>query len=58
MNSETIQQPLRFDFLKSKQREIRDDFPDDFGLRVHRALSWLQRAEKEVDDCDAGFIFY
>ena len=44
--------------LKSKQREIRDGFPINLGLRIHRALSWLDRAEKEVDDDDAAFIFY
>jgi hypothetical protein len=58
MSSETMQQPLTYDTLKAKQREIRDAFTDNFGLRIHRALSWLQRAEKEVDDCDAAFIFY
>ena len=58
MSSEAKDQPLTYDALKAKQRKIRDDFSDNFGLRVHRALSWLQRAEKEVDDCDAAFIFY
>ena len=47
-----------FSNLKSKQREIRDGFPINLGLRIHRALSWLDRAEKEVDDDDAAFIFY
>ena len=42
--------------LKAKQREIRSGFPEDFGLRVHRALSWYDRAEKAEDD-DAKFIF-
>jgi hypothetical protein len=44
--------------LKSKQREIRESFPVNLGLRMHRALSWLDRAEQEVDDDDAAFIFY
>lgn len=26
------------------------------GLRVHRAISWLGRAEKEADDADVRFI--
>ncbi len=30
----------------------------DLGLRIHRALSWLRRAEGERDDSDAAFIFY
>lgn len=43
--------------LKSKQRELRDGFPDTLGLRVHRALSWLGRAEAESGDPDAQFLF-
>ena len=42
--------------LKDKQRAIRDDFPESLGLRVHRALSWLGRAESEADDPDVRFI--
>jgi hypothetical protein len=49
---------LSFRALKKKQREIREGFSDSLGLRVHRALSWLQRAEKETEDTDAAFIFY
>lgn len=43
--------------LKERQRAIREQFPESLGLRVHRALSWLKRAEKEADDEDARFIF-
>ena len=43
--------------LKRKQRRVRGDFERDFGTRVHRSISWLQRAEKEHDDPDARFIF-
>lgn len=28
------------------------------GLRMRRAISWLQRAEQESNDPDAAFIFY
>lgn len=48
-----------FQKLKSIHRERRENFEEDFTIRIHRALSWLQRAEKEsepVDD-DAKFIF-
>ena len=33
---------------------------DDLNLRLRRALSWLERAEKEyaTEDLDAAFIFY
>lgn len=47
-----------FQALKAKQRKIRSAFPPDHGLRVHRALSWLQRAELADKDTDAAFIFY
>ncbi|MGA9574489.1 MAG: hypothetical protein WBS20_11140 [Lysobacterales bacterium] len=43
--------------LKNRHREIRDRFPHSLSLRVHRALSWLKRAEQEVQDYDARFIF-
>ena len=43
--------------LKEKQRALRDGFQDSLGLRVHRAISWLQRAAKEQDDPDASFVF-
>jgi hypothetical protein len=45
-----------FTSLKNKQRQIRTGFPEQLGLRVHRALSWLGRAEQEMDDYDTRFI--
>ncbi|MFC3119494.1 hypothetical protein ACFOHS_19615 [Jhaorihella thermophila] len=36
-----------YDVIKARQRAIRDQFPEDFGLRIHRAISWLGRAERE-----------
>lgn len=42
--------------LKEKQRELRDGFETALTLRVHRALSWLGRAEEEKDDLDVRFI--
>lgn len=47
-----------YDVIKARQRAIRDQFPEDFGLRIHRAISWLGRAEREQDDPDAAFLFY
>ncbi len=47
---------LGFARLKSKQRQIRSGFPEQLGLRVHRAISWLGRAEREADDDDVRFI--
>ena len=45
-----------FETLKTRQREERDKYPENMGLRVHRALSWLQRAE-QAEDLDGRFIF-
>ena len=42
--------------LKQRQRAERDGWPFNLGLRVHRALSWLNRAEQCEDD-DGRFIF-
>jgi len=43
--------------LKARQRQIRENLPQSLSLRVHRALSWLHRAELEPEDQDAKFIF-
>jgi hypothetical protein len=51
------QEQLNYDTLKTRQREIREQFPESLSLRVHRALSWLNRAEQETQDQDAKFIF-
>ena len=42
--------------LKERQRSERHAYPDSLGLRVHRALSWLNRAERS-EDLDSRFIF-
>ena len=48
----------KFDTLKSKQRHLRDGFPETMGLRVHRAISWIGKAEQSKSDPDAAFLFY
>ncbi len=48
---------LTFATLKDKQRAIRAGFPETMGLRVHRAISWIGRAEACGEDDDARFIF-
>ena len=45
-----------FTYLKEKQRAIRSGFSESLGLRVHRAVSWLGRAEDETEDPDIRFI--
>jgi hypothetical protein len=44
------------DWLKTKQRTVRDNFSENLGLRVHRAISWIKKAESE-NDPDGRFIF-
>lgn len=48
---------MNFERLKQKHREIRDGFPNSLNLRVHRALSWLDKSEQCNDDQDSQFIF-
>ena len=48
---------IAFAVLKEKQRRLRGGFPETMGLRVHRAISWIGRAEAERQDADAAFIF-
>ena len=43
--------------LKARQRRERHTHSPSVSLRVHRALSWLGRAEKERADDDARFVF-
>jgi hypothetical protein len=52
-----MQEMVKFAALKRKQRAIRHSFPETLGLRVHRALSWIGRAEACGEDYDARFIF-
>lgn len=42
--------------LKEKQRAQRGGFSEVFGLRIHRAISWIGRAEVEAEDSDLHFI--
>lgn len=43
--------------LKDRHRATREGMPEALNLRIHRALSWLQRAAQCEDDPDARFIF-
>lgn len=47
---------LGYAALKDKHRTLRAGFPQDLTLRVHRALIWLGRAERETGDDDVRFI--
>ena len=50
---------MSFDYatLKAQAERITQVRSDRVGLRVHRALSWLKRAELCEDDEDGRFIF-
>jgi len=43
--------------LKAKHRIERDHQSPDLALRLHRGLSWLNRAEQLKDDPDGQFIY-
>lgn len=44
--------------LKDRLRALRDTgMSPDTGTRLHRAISWIARAEQEADDPDARYIF-
>lgn len=47
---------LTHEVLKERQRKERDTHPEALALRVHRALSWLHRAEQCTDE-DGRFVF-
>lgn len=47
---------LNYAGLKQYHREVRDDHCASLRLRIHRALSWLQKAE-QCEDYDSQFIF-
>ncbi|MEZ9323121.1 hypothetical protein AB4161_22690 [Vibrio sp. 10N.286.51.E5] len=48
---------MHYERLKSKHREVRDQHTRSLAVRVHRALSWLNKAEQS-GDLDSQFIFY
>ena len=43
--------------LRARAQQIEKDYPGKLGLRVHRAVSWLERANLCDDDDDARFVF-
>lgn len=48
--------PLTALELKERQRKEREHYGDTLSLRVHRAISWLDRAE-QCEDLDGKFVF-
>lgn len=45
------------DTLKARLKSEPERYPDALRIRLHRAISWLHRAEREGEDADARFIF-
>lgn len=43
--------------IKEQHRQVRDAQPESLRVRIHRAISWLSRAEREKEDLDARYIF-
>lgn len=48
--------PYSHKSLKARQRAERSNHDPNLAIRVHRALSWLDRAE-QCNDIDAEFVF-
>ncbi len=50
---------VAFEELDRKWQGIKGSVPEDLALRIHRALSWLERAEIEPgNDPDSSFVFH
>ncbi len=52
------QGPLRSEVLRERAHAASETSKNALSLRVHRAISWLARAEDEGNDPDASVIFY
>jgi hypothetical protein len=48
---------MTYEELKARQRAERHTHPQALAIRVHRSLSWLERAEQLGDDPDGQFVF-
>ena len=51
-------QPPTAEMLMKQAQQSADAMPDTLSLRLHRALSWLKRAEIETDDRDVSFVLH
>lgn len=43
--------------MKARLKRDAEKYPESTRIRLHRALSWLGRAERETKDPDAAFLF-
>ena len=53
----TAPSPSEATRLKTRHREVVERHTEPSRVRLHRAISWLGRAESETHDDDARFIF-
>ena len=58
MSSHSPESGVTHEGLRRQCLEGWDGLPDALQLRIHRALNWIGRSEKEAEDDDAAFIFY
>lgn len=49
--------PLSVADLRAAVEARFDEYPEPYRVRLHRALSWLARAERETADPDARYLF-
>jgi len=56
MEVEHIMSTMTAGALRERHRETRDAQSEALAIRLHRAISWLQRAEANGDDHDTRFI--
>ncbi|GAA4887597.1 hypothetical protein [Ferrimonas pelagia] len=48
---------MEYQQLKQRHRAEREAWPTETSVRIHRALSWLQRSEQCQADPDGEFLF-
>ncbi len=56
--SSMIPDQLTANALKDQKDQEDDAYPENLAVRVHRAISWIRRAEMEGGDPDIGFTCY
>jgi len=49
--------PVSAAILNARLKQDEQQYPEPSRIRLHRAISWLARAEYEAADLDAQFIF-
>ena len=48
---------LSGDYLLQREESERDSYPNNLRLRVHRAVSWIRRAEEAARNSDPDIAF-